>query len=177
VALSRGIPIRRGTSSQVRSIQSYYPFYPPPVIDEDATDHTGYAGFAQVPGSYVDERTDKGIVDRHNQRWGEFSRYTHGNVMRHGVFHMRGTGQVESTIFQMFTNMPSIAQFNNWLYRAAKGYPQNLGLSEKVPTLPKEALGDTPNGAMQPRQQITRNIFTKRSGGTVKNVPAQPQSR
>jgi hypothetical protein len=173
---NRAIPIRAGTSTQARAVESYYPFYPPPVINEGQMQATGWAGYAQVPASYVDERTDKGIVNRHNMRQGEISRYTHGNV-RMNVFRMMATGQVESSQVQTFENMPNIVQQNMWLYRAAKGYPQNLGLSEKVPTLPQEALGNTPNGAMQPRQQITRNIFTRRSYNTVKSTPAQPQAR
>lgn len=162
--------------TQARAIESYYPFYPPPVIDEGATMRTGYAGAGQVPASYVDERTDKGIVNRRNLRWGEINRYTFGAVFRK-VFKMTATGQVESSKFQPFSNMPAIVQQNQWLYRAAKGYPMNLGLSEKVPTLPAIALGNNPNGVMGPRPQYTRNIFTRRSFATAKVIPAKPQAR
>ena len=167
--------VQAATSSRARAIESYYPFYPPPVYPEENDVRGGYAGFASVPLSNVDERTDKGIVDRHNARWGDVTRYTWGGVL-HKVFHMRSTGQVESSTVQQVTNMPLQAQFNMWLYRAAKGYPRNLGLSEKVPTIPAEALGATPWGAMQPRTRITKNIFTSRNYANNRSVPAQPMA-
>lgn len=162
--------------TQARAIEAYYPFYPPPVIDEGQTMRTGYAGAGHQTMSYVDERTDKGIVNRKNLRWGEINRYTFGAVFRK-VFKMEATGQVASSAFQPFSNMPAIVQQNMFLYRAAKGYPMNLGLSEKVPTLPQIALGNNPNGAMEARPQFTRNIFTRRSFATAKVIPAKPQAR
>lgn len=172
---ARTVPMSAATSSRARSVQSYYPYYPPPLYPE-ATEGNGYAGFVSLPPSYTDERTDKGIVNRRNLRYGEINNYSWGGV-QNPVFHARATGQVESTVFQGITNMPHIVQQNNFLYRAAKGYPRNLGLSEKVPTLPQEALGNTPWGAMQPRPQFTRNIFTRRPYAAAKSIPAQPQAK
>lgn len=164
--------VQAATSSRARAVESYYPFYPPPVYPEETDVRGGYAGFATVPLSHVDERTDKGIVDRRNKRWGDRTNYTWGGLT-HRVFRMMATGQVESSQVQTVTNMPLVAQFNDFLYRAAKGYPRNLGLSEKVPTLPKEALGNNPYGAMQPRPQFTRNVFTRRNYANNRSVPAQ----
>jgi hypothetical protein len=167
--------VQAATSSRARAIEAYYPFYPPPVYPEESDVKGGASGYSTRPSSTVDERTDKGIVDRHNNRWGDVTRYTWGGVL-HKVFHMRATGQVESSVVQQVTNMPLQAQFNMWLYRAAKGYPRNMGLSEKVPTLPVGALGNNPWGQMQPRTQITQNVFTRRNYANNRSVPAQPMS-
>jgi len=123
----------------------------------------------------VDERTDKGIVNGRFNRWGDRSRFTFGGVINR-LFRMQATGRAESSVAQPIVNMPRIVQFNNFLYRSAKGYPRNLGLSEKVPTLPQEALGANYWGQMQPRSQYTKNIFTNRPVNIVRQVPAQPQN-
>lgn len=172
---ARNTPMANGTGSRARAIESYYPFFPPPVYPIQETVRNSPVSGATVALSQVDERTDKGIVNSKWNRWGDRSRFTIGGVMNR-VFHMRATGQVESTMAQPITNMPRIAQFNDYLYRAAKGYPRNLGLSEKVPTLPVEALGQNPWGQMSPRTQFTRNIFTTRNYSNVKQTPAKPSA-
>lgn len=171
---SRTPPIA-AVDSRTRSVEAYYPFYPPPVYPE-GLERGGYSGFASVPLSRVDERTDKGIVNRRNLRMGEINRYTFGHVLMR-TFRMIATGQVESSRANVYENMPNLVQLNTWLYRAAKGYPRNLGLSEKVPTIPNEALNGTNAGKMQPRHQFTRNIFTRRSFATAPSIPAKPQAR
>lgn len=161
-------------SSRARSVQSYYPYYPPPVYPEESDVRGGFSGFGNLPLSYTDSRTEKGLVHGKWNRWGDRTRYTIGGVIQR-VFRMRATGQVESSMSQPILNMPLSAQGNDYLYRAAKGYPRNLGLSEKVPTLPNEALNGTNAGTMQPRPQITRNIFVRRNYTAAPSVPAQPQ--
>lgn len=172
---ARNTPMANGTGSRARAIESYYPFYPPPVYPITETIRNTPVTGATVAQSVVDERTDKGIVPGRFNRWGDRSRFTFGGVVKK-LFHMKSTGQVESSMAQQITNMPAIVQQNDFLYRAAKGYPRNLGLSEKVPTLPTEALGNNPWGSMQPRTQITRNVFTNRNYSTVKQVPAKPSA-
>lgn len=172
---ARNTPMANGTGSRARAIESYYPYYPPPVYPLGQDVKGGYAGPSVVAQSVLDERTDKGIVNSRFNRWGDRSRYTVGGVLRR-VFHMRATGQVESSAVQPISNMPNIVQQNDFLYRAAKGYPRNLGLSEKVPTLPRAALGQNPNGQMTSRPQYTRNIFTNRNYANVKQVPAKPSA-
>lgn len=171
----RRTPIESATSTQSRAVQSYYPFYPPPVIDQSAVVHgSGFSGFTSVPLSYNNVMSNAGIVNRKNLRMGEQNYYRWGGVLMR-VFRMVMTGGVESSRAQQYVNMPQQWQLNGHLYRAAKGYPMNLGLSEKVPTLPKEALGDT--AKMRPRPQITRNIFTNRSYSSAPSIPAKPQAR
>jgi len=172
---SRTAPMVNGTGSRARAIESYYPFYPPPVYPIAQDVKGGYAGPSVVPLSYVDERTDKGVVNSRFNRWGERNRFTFGGVINR-VFRMQATGQVESSAVQPITNMPNIVQQNDHLYRAAKGYPRNLGLSEKVPTIPQEALGNNPWGAMGPRNQYTQNIFTRRNYAQVRQIAAKPSA-
>lgn len=172
---ARNTQMANGTGSRARAIEAYYPFYPPPVYPIQETVRNTPVTGATVAMSQVDERTDKGIVPSRFNRWGDRSRFTIGGVVKR-LFHMKATGQVESSMAQQITNMPAIVQQNDFLYRAAKGYPRNLGLSEKVPTLPVEALGQNPWGQMGPRTQITRNVFTNRNYSTVKQVPAKPSA-
>lgn len=173
--VARNTPMQNGVSSRARAIESYYPFYPPPVYPLEQDVRGGYAGASTVAISAIDERTDKGIVNARFNRWGERNRFTFGGVVNR-VFRMLATGQVQSSQVQTITNMPAIVQQNDFLYRAAKGYPRNLGLSEKVPTLPREALGDNPWGTMQPPPRFARNIFTNRNYANIKQVPAQPSA-
>lgn len=172
---SRTPPVTAAMGSRARSVESYYPFYPPPVWPE-GLERGGYSGFGNNAQGYLDERTDKGIVHSGFMRQGERTRYTFGGVIMK-VFRMLATGQVESSRANPVLNFPHVAMQNDWLYRAAKGYPRNLGLSEKVPTLPDGALNGTNSGTMQPRPQFRRNVFTHRNFSTAPSVPAQPQSR
>lgn len=167
-----------GTGSMARSVEAYYPFYPPPVVDPEATrnERNGYGGFVTVPiVANITGGADDGIVNRVNMRQGEVSYFRHGGVLM-TPFHMRSTGTVESSMAQRVQGMSAGWSINNWLYRALKGYPMNLGLSVKVPTLPREALGITP-AQMTPRPRYSRNIFVNRQFNTIRSTPAQPQNR
>lgn len=164
-------PMRRGTSSRARSVEAYYPWYPPPVFPE-GLEKNSYAGFTDNPPAASSPIERAPVVRRNNFRYGDVTLYNHGPVAQH-PFHMRATGQVESSMFQTLENMPNVVQFNMWLYRAAKGYPRNLGLSEKVPTLPQEALGNSPYN-MQPAPRLTRTVFTRRAYSSAPSVPAKP---
>lgn len=172
---ARNTGLQNGASSSARATESYYPFYPPPVYPVGQFVRGGYAGATQVAVSAVDERTDKGIVNSKFNRWGERNRYTLGGVINK-VFRMIATGQVQSSQANTITNMPNLVQQNDFLYRAAKGYPRNLGLSEKVPTLPQEALGNNPWGTMQPPPRFARNIFTRRNYANIQQVAAKPSA-
>lgn len=161
-----------------RSVEAYYPFYPPPVVDPAATrqERNGYQGFAEVPlASNITGGADDGIVNRANMRQGEQSYFRHGGVVM-TPFRMVSTGQVESSTAQRIQAMTAGWSVNRWLYRALKGYPMNLGLSVKVPTLPKEALGVTP-AQMTPRPRYSANVFVNRNFNTIRSVVAQPQNR
>lgn len=174
----RRVPLVAGTGSMARSVEAYYPFYPPPVVDPEATrnERNGYQGFAQVPlASNITGGADDGIVNRRNMRQGERSFFRHGGVLM-TPFHMVATGAVESSMAQRVQAMSFGWSVNNWLYRALKGYPMNLGLSVKVPTLPKEALGVTPD-RMTPRPRYSRNVFVNRNFNTIQSIPAKPQNR
>lgn len=159
-------------SSRARSVEALYPFYPAPVYPE-GLERNSYSGFTTNPpvsSSPVDRAP---VVRRNNLRTGERIRYTHGNVVKR-VFRMMATGAVESSQFQPATNMPSVSVFNDFLYRAG-GYPRNLGLSEKVPTLPKQALGqEVP--VMQPAPQFRATIFTRRAFSSAPSLPAKPSA-
>lgn len=174
----RRVPFSAGTGSMARSVEAYYPFYPPPVVDPDATrnERNGYQGFATVPlVSNATGGADDGIVNRRNMRQGEQSFFRHGGVLM-TPFHMIATGRVESSVAQRIQAMSAGWSVNTWLYRALKGYPMNLGLSVKVPTIPKEALGVTPD-QMLPRPRYSRNVFVNRQPNTIRSVAAKPQNR
>lgn len=174
----RRTPLSAATGSMARSVEAYYPFYPPPVVDPAATrqERNGYQGFETVPlASNITGGADDGIVKRANMRQGERSFFRHGGVLM-TPFRMTATGQVESSQGQRIQAMSFGWSVNNWLYRALKGYPMNLGLSVKVPTIPKEALGVTPD-QMLPRPRYSRNVFVNRNFNTIRSVPAKPQNR
>ena len=170
--------VAAGVSSRARSVESYYPFYPPPLYPE-GLERGGYS-YTNNPPYSVDERSNggipQGVVSARWMRQGEHNKFTWGGLLM-SVFRMRATGQVESSQANPVLNFPHLVQQNDWLYRAAKGYPRNLGLSEKVPTLPDQALNGTNAGTMRPRPQFRRNIFTSRNYGPPPAIPAQPQAR
>lgn len=168
---SRTPPVVAGRGSRARSVDSYYPWYPPPVYPE-GLERNSYSGFTDNPPATSSPIDRAPVVKRNNLRWGDITRYTHGNVAQR-PFPMTATGQVPSSNFQVMENMPSVAQFNMFLYRAGKGYPRNMGYSEKVPTLPAAALGILPN-QMAPAPRFTRTVFTKRSYASAPSIPAQP---
>lgn len=174
----RRVPLSAATGSMARSVEAYYPFYPPPVVDPEATrqERNGYQAFETVPlASNITGGPDDGIVNRRNMRQGERTFFRHGGVLM-TPFRMQATGQVQSSQAQRIQAMPAGWSVNGWLYRALKGYPLNLGLSVKVPTLPKEALGITPD-QMTPRPRYSRNVFVNRGFNTIRGVPAKPQNR
>lgn len=168
---ARNTGMSNATSSRARSVEAYYPFYPPPMYPE-GVERNSYAGFStNVPASSspIDRAP---VVKRNNLRWGERTRYTHGNVVNK-MFRMIKTGGVESSAFQPAVNMPQLVTgFNDFLYRAG-GYPRNLGLSEKVPTLPKAALGQSVP-QMTPTPRFTATIFTRRAYSSAPSIPAKP---
>jgi hypothetical protein len=167
----RTAPVVAGTGSAARSVEAYYPWYPPPAYPQ-GLEHSTYSGFTNNPPASSSPIDRAPVVKRNDLRVGEINRYTHGNVEM-TPFHMRATGQVESSEFQPYENMPNIVMLNTWLYRAAKGYPQNLHLSEKVPTLPQNVLNPS---TMQPAPHITRTVFNSRSFSSAPSIPAKPSA-
>jgi hypothetical protein len=115
-------------------------------------------------------RDGAGVVNRQNRLNGMRFLYNRG-AQTTPWFRMKATGQVERSKFQPTLCSTWFAAFNDYLYRV--GYPRNLGLSEKVATIPPEALGITPS-QMAPRPRFTRSIFTNRSYGTAPAIPAKP---
>ncbi len=152
-----------GYSSLRQSVDAYHLAYAAPVFPQTNYIAGGYSGFATNPPAHSAPRTMAAIVNRRNRIKGMRFLYSHG-LQTKRIFHMRATGQVESSQFQRQTNVTVIGPFNDALYQA--GYPgTNLGISEKVPTIPPAALGTAP-WQMAPQPRWTRNIFTTRNYGT-----------
>lgn len=152
-----------GYSSLRQSVEAYKLAYAAPVFPQTHYIAGGFAGFANNPPAHTAPKTMAAIVNRRNRVKGMRFLYSHGNQI-HRIFHMRATGQVESSVFQPRVNVTAIAPFNDALYQA--GYPgTNLGISEKVPTIPPEALGTAPWQMTAP-PRYTRNVFTTRNYGT-----------
>jgi len=152
-----------GYSSLRQSVEAYRLVYAAPVFPQTNYIAGGYAGFANNPPARSAPNTMAPVVNRRNRLKGMRFLYSHG-LQVHRQFRMRATGQVESSRFQPQVNVTAFAPFNDALYQA--GYPgTNLGISEKVPTIPPEALGTAP-WQMAPAPQWTRNIFTTRNYGT-----------
>jgi hypothetical protein len=156
-------------SSLGKSIESYQPYYAPPTFPQ--TNYVRGGGPLQSvnPPMYsMGNGPGTAVVNRRNRMNGMDFLYSRGAQLKKW-FKMVATGQVESSAFQPILDSTFYADFNGALYAA--GYPRNLGWSEKVPTIPPEALGITPS-QMAPRPQFTRNIYTRRSFTTAPSIPA-----
>jgi hypothetical protein len=85
---------------------------------------------------------------------------------------MMATGRVQSTQFQPATAWTWSGAFDDAHWQM--GHPgTNLGLSFKVSTIPRDALGVAP-WQMQARPQWKRSIITTRNYGGATGVPAKP---
>lgn len=158
-----------GYSSLGRSIAAYQPYYAPPVAPATNFIQTRSAQHMSVPAAVSSFRSGNAVVSKKSRIKGMRFLYSRGSKKLR-QFRMRATGQVESSTFQPLTAWTWSGAFNDQLFCC--GYPRNLGLSEKVATIPPQALGTTPS-QMLPRPQITRSIFTNRSFSTVKGLPAK----
>lgn len=128
------------------------------------------AWMSHVDQASTSPRDGAGVVTRRNRLNGLRFLYNRGSQTT-PWFRMRATGQVEKSAFQPTLASTWFAAFYDGLYQA--GYPRNLGLSEKVASIPPEALGTSPS-QMAPRPRFTRSIFTNRSYGTAPAIPAKP---
>lgn len=158
-----GTQYRTGYSSLRQSVEAYRLAYAAPVFPQTNYITGGYAGFDTNPPAHSSPLTQAPVVDRHNRIRGMRFLYSRGSQV-HTQFQMRATGQVQSSRFQPKIASTWFACFNDALYQA--GYPgTNLGISEKVPTIPPQALGTAP-WQMAAAPQWRRNIFTNRNYGT-----------
>lgn len=164
-------------SSLGRSIVAYYPNFAPPTfpVTNYITTGNAFHDLNNVPADnlgYNRAGVYAGVVNSRNRMYGMGWVYSRGAQLKRW-FRMISTGDVESTKFQPVTASTWYFDTNGNLYKC--GYPRNLGWSEKVPTIPPEALGTNP-WQMDPAPKISRNIFTRRRFSTMPSVPAQPQN-
>lgn len=158
-------------SSLGRSVTSYMPEYPPPLVPQSQMIGGSPAWMGVVNVAAKTPRDGAGVVTRGNRLNGMRFLYNRG-AQTAPWFRMRATGQVERSAFQPTLASTFFDAFNDNLFRSG-GYPRNLGLSEKVASIPPEALGTSPS-QMAPRPRYTRSIFTNRSYGTAPAIPARP---
>lgn len=156
-------------SSMGASVAAYQPYYAPPVAPQANYIQTRSSQHMSVPAAMTGVTVGNMAVSHRNRIKGMRFLFSRGSkTIRQ--FRMRATGQVESSRFQPVTSWTWSGSFNDALFAA--GYPRNLGLSEKVASIPPQALG-TSTSQMLPRPQITRSIFTNRAFSTVKGLPAK----
>lgn len=159
-------------SSLGRSIEAYQPYAAPPTFPQ--TNYIqGSSPLATVnPPLVSNGHTGAATVNSRFSNQGMGFLYSRGAQVKKW-FKMIRTGGVESTSFQPVLSSTWFSMFNGTLYRA--GYPRNLGWSEKVPTIPPQALGTSPS-QMLPTPRMTRNVFTRRSFTTAPSIPAEPKN-
>jgi hypothetical protein len=154
-----------------RAVAAYQPYYEPPVSPQSENIRGSSIVFTDNPVAASAPTYGASVVQRKPIRKGERFIYGRG-ASRIRQFIMRATGAVQSSAFQPMTAHTWISTAYDAMYMA--GYPGiNLGISEKVPTIPAAALG-TQQYQQIPRPHITRSIFTNRSFGTRSGLPAQP---
>lgn len=167
---------RQGYSSLGRSIAANYPNYPDPTESNlEPSNFYGTSVLATMnPPVVTNVRTGAPVVNSAFRRKGMRYLYSCGARMN-SWFKMIATGAVESTKFQPITDHVYDASFNDALYEA--GYPQNLGLSFKVPTIPNGIATTDQWGRMRPQPQYTRSIYTRRRFSSAPAVAAQPSAK
>lgn len=156
-------------SSLGKSIAAGMPYNAPPV-EPQTSFIQGSPVWAQHLDPAAQQKTGSAVVVRGNRLNGMRFRYARGGQTT-PWFRMKATGQVERSKFQPTLASTFFTAHNDALYRA--GYPRNLGLSEKVATIPPEALG-TERSQMTPRPRYTRSVFTNRNFATAPGIAAQP---
>jgi hypothetical protein len=159
---------RSAWSSLGYSVQSYLPYYAPPVAPARNVVQAGGAAVVSHPEAQrIDQHT--AMVNRKPRLLGNRTLYSRGGQVK-PWFRMIATGRVESTKFQPVLNYQWSGEFNDSIYEA--GYPRNLGYSFKVRTIPKGAK-QAPLYKMQPAPRITKSIFSRRAFGSgIHPVPA-----
>lgn len=157
-------------SSLGRSITAYQPYAAPPTFPQTNYIHGSSPLETMNPPVSSRGNTGSAVVNSKFRTAGMSYLYSCGAQFKKW-FKMTATGQVESTKFQPLLASTAFFMGNGTLYAA--GYPRNLGWSEKVPTIPKEALGIT-GSQMASAPRMTRNIYTRRSFATAPSIPAVP---
>ena len=163
-------PMSRG-GSYGAAIQSYMPNYPAPTVPVPEMLVTGSNVSQQLGVAHEAPTSGSMVVNRRERQLGMRFLYAQGaKVIRQFV--MMATGRVQSTAFQPATAWTWTGSFDDAHWQV--GHPgTNLGLSFKVATIPRDALGVAP-WQMQPRPQWRRSIITNRSFGGAGSLPAKP---
>lgn len=166
-------------SSLAYSIAAFGDSEPPPEPDQSLLQPSNLRGISPMASmnppvtSRVNNRS--GIVSRANRMKGDRELYSRG-VQRNSLMEMVATGQVERSRFQPLSGWTWNGSFNDELYRSG-GYPQNLGLTFKAPSVPDGVATNPAWGRMRPAPQITRTVFTRRRFSGAPAVAAKPQAR
>lgn len=166
--------MQNGFSSVGYSIAAHAPNYPPPEASSLVSSNIhGSSIFTTTnPPVYTSVSHDAAVVSQKPRMNGMRTLYNRG-ARYIEWFRMIATGASESTSFQ-----PTLCYtwaetgFNDALYAA--GYPQNLGLSEKVPSVPEGVRTSAAWGRMSSAPRFSRNVFANRSYSTAPSVPAIP---
>lgn len=156
-------------SSLAYSIAAYQPYISPPITPQTNYVAGGYAGMGTLVPMTSKATNGAPIVSRVPRERMRYL-YSYGTSTKKW-FRMIATGQVESTKFQPRTGHLYDASFNKGLYEA--GYPQNLGISVKVPTVPNALVNGSSGPEMTPAYAKRKTIFTRRAYSTVPAVPAK----
>lgn len=159
-------------SSLGRSVHAYQPYYAPPTFPQTNYISSRSPVQSANPPLMSMGTTGSAVVNARPRMVGMSFLYSRGARFKQW-FKMIATGQVEKTAFQPLEAYTWYSAGNDALYQA--GYPRNLGWSEKVPTIPREALGNE-RSQMNPMPQFKRNVYTRRSFSTAPSVPAQPMN-
>lgn len=177
--LPRRILPYQARSSLAYSIAAFGSSEPAPEENQSLLQASNLRGISPMASvnppvtSRVDIRS--GVVSRANRMKGDRELFSRG-VQRNSVMEMIATGQVQRSRFQPLSGHTWVASFNDDLYRSG-GYPQNLGLTFKAPSVPDGVATNPAWGRMRSAPHITKTIFTRRRFTGAAAVPAQPQSR
>ena len=159
---------RRG--SYGAAIEAYMPVYAPPSVPLPENLVTRNDVSQNLPAMSTTPVSGSMVVNRVNRQLGMRFLYARG-AKRIRQFIMMATGRVQSTQFQPYTSWTWDGSFDDALYQV--GYPgTNLGISEKVPTVPMAAINAP--WQMTQRPQYRRSIITQRSYGGAESAPAKP---
>jgi hypothetical protein len=168
--------LQTGWSALRNSIIAYSPYYPPPT--ESLLDPRNMRGTSTLASMNPPVNSEcnyrSGIVSRANRRNGDRQMYSRG-TQHNSTMRIMATGAVESTRFQPFMGWEWSGSFNDALYEA--GYPQNLGLSFKAPSIPDGVATTAQWGRMRAAPQFTRTVFTRRRFAGAPSIPAKPTQR
>jgi hypothetical protein len=168
--------LRSGWSALRNSIIAYSPYYAAPTESLlEPSNLVGTSVLATVNPPITSQCNYRsGIVSRANRRNGMREMYSRG-TQRNSTMRMMATGAVESTRYQPRLGWTWTGSFNDALYEA--GYPQNLGLSFKAPSIPDGVATSAQWGRMRAAPQFTRTVFTRRRFAGAPSIAAQPTQR